>query len=1254
MRGRVNLHINAHSRSTPRFRWPLLIFVRHEQRKNCEARSLRSPVNGARMCNARFCLTATLTVACYLLGLPPLYADYCARLNEVIAGKTLNETVTHSSNETLIPGFDRCFNKVGTRRGIRCIKSVASVEERDQFIAELDSKTQICLRKSTRQTFLSDITYWTEEDVLEISAAGIDSFSAPVKAGVSVELVDKALRHNFIMLSSTFFDRMMTPSSGVNEFKREASRLLSAAIQVYGEKHEKIAGVLAKLAFHASLKGDYQATADYYARAVECWDQSERAADFDLVGTLQAWGRVLASSNQLRKSADVYRRAYSALLSTRGVVSNDTSSALLALVKVLDSEGKMSESDIYLEKAFDALEFAGEGANVQKMIVMLNFARRQRDHGNTKLAETFYRKASGLELLAAESQDELGREALSITEELADFLSLEGRTEAVEILLKEALNLLQKKASPNSTGRASQFKKRVDPNLVGKASLFISLSELYLKNGAIHKAVSAIAEARSIFATGGSDFVGEWIATYAMEGMAYSKSRETRKALELLSNAKALALKNLRGEQRERNIVLLASELGKAFLGVNDAKSAKTVLVEAQSILTKYRSSQEREWKDIVGGPGEREIRLTLAKTLFDLRDYDAALRELLVVVKITQQQNTERVSRSALGGVGPDQAEITEELLFLAANLLGKMPTKRNEIWARSFELAQTIFESSAAKSVAKSAVRAGRSPEVARLVRQLQDFRLAREDLADRIAQERAVDLRDANKTSSGAFRAQLAAIDAKVSEHEKQLCESEPSYCTLLKPGVVSPSALWPKLESDEALVFIVSMDKRTYVWTLAERKFRYDVVDLKRQELSEKVGALRCGLDEDQWFGVSRTVRCKALLGIEAPEPAAPLPFHLGIAHKLYLSLFGQNKDLLKGKRLLVVTLGPLTSLPLQVLVDMKPSTELPTTFEGYRGVAWMGRMYAISVLPSVASLLALRDDTGKLHAIKRYIGYGNPVLSGDETCKQIEVPDRCPSVTIIGEKVQSEPALRVAVSRRPGRRSPDLGTVFSNEAAAGSVLANVRRLCPLPDTGYEVRCVAERLGVPATEIRLGDAATEADIKHLSDTGELANYRVIHFATHGLLAGDVELMAKRRGEPALVLTPPPTSHDDDDDGLLTASEVSQLRLNADWVVLSACNTASGGAMGADALSGLGRAFFYAGARALLVSHWPVYSDAAVRLATETFNIAEQRSETGRASALQMAMTLLMEDESEKDNVHPAVWAPFALIGEGSIAR
>jgi CHAT domain-containing protein len=116
-------------------------------------------------------------------------------------------------------------------------------------------------------------------------------------------------------------------------------------------------------------------------------------------------------------------------------------------------------------------------------------------------------------------------------------------------------------------------------------------------------------------------------------------------------------------------------------------------------------------------------------------------------------------------------------------------------------------------------------------------------------------------------------------------------------------------------------------------------------------------------------------------------------------------------------------------------------------------------------------------------------------------------------------------------------------------------------------------------------------------------------------------------------------------------LTASEVAQLKLNADWVVLSACNTIAGDKPGAEALSGLARAFFYAGARALLVSHWSVESKAATRLTTSTFELLQADPKLGRAEALRRAMLAYLNDKTSPENAYPALWAPFALIGEGS---
>ena len=134
-----------------------------------------------------------------------------------------------------------------------------------------------------------------------------------------------------------------------------------------------------------------------------------------------------------------------------------------------------------------------------------------------------------------------------------------------------------------------------------------------------------------------------------------------------------------------------------------------------------------------------------------------------------------------------------------------------------------------------------------------------------------------------------------------------------------------------------------------------------------------------------------------------------------------------------------------------------------------------------------------------------------------------------------------------------------------------------------------------------------------------------------------------------EPGLILTPPDKATAEDD-GYLSASEIASLKLDADWVILSACNTAAGSAEGAEALSGLARAFFYAGARALLVSHWAVYSDSTVKLITKALSVMASDKTVGRSEALRRSMLVLIEN-GDPHEAHPAYWAPFVVVGEGA---
>jgi CHAT domain-containing protein len=201
---------------------------------------------------------------------------------------------------------------------------------------------------------------------------------------------------------------------------------------------------------------------------------------------------------------------------------------------------------------------------------------------------------------------------------------------------------------------------------------------------------------------------------------------------------------------------------------------------------------------------------------------------------------------------------------------------------------------------------------------------------------------------------------------------------------------------------------------------------------------------------------------------------------------------------------------------------------------------------------------------------------------------------------------------------------------------------VRALAALPDTGKEIQAIGKMLSPKDPKPwRLGIEAIEEQIRRLP----LDQYRILYFATHGLLPGEL----KCQTEPALVLTPPAiTPRDKSSDGLLQASEISTLKLNADLVVLSACNTAGGnGRFGGEALSGLAEAFFYAGARGLVVSHWQVPSESTALLMTAMFSKIGPDFSVGPAKALSEAQQFISK---QKGKEHPYFWAAFTVIGDG----
>jgi tetratricopeptide (TPR) repeat protein/CHAT domain-containing protein len=576
--------------------------------------------------------------------------------------------------------------------------------------------------------------------------------------------------------------------------------------------------------------------------------------------------------------------------------------------------------------------------------------------------------------------------------------------------------------------------------------------------------------------------------------------------------------------------------------------------------------------------------------------------------------------------------------LVKVVHRLALKEPNNAGTQAREMFESAQWTLASEAASSLAQMAARGAKDdPALAILVRERQDL-VAEWQKRDGVRTAAALQLPDnRNKTDEAANVARLAIIDKRIAEIDLRLKAEFPDYAALASPAPLSATDVQALLGPDEALVLFLDTPKwdptpeETFIWVVTRTEVRWVRSDVGRPALTREVAALRCGLDATSWNGDGAT-KCGGLLQLpfdKAPHVDPPLPFNHARAHALYRALFGEVEDLIKGKHLLLVPSGALTQLPFQVLVTVQPTTN------DHRQIAWLAREHTLTVLPSVSSLRSLRQLAKASRANRTLIGFGNPLLDGPDAryakwASAARSKQSCPNA--------SERHLAASTIERRGLLPVSL--------LSGRVeVSQIRSQVPLPETADELCAVASDLGVSGDEIRLGERATETEIKRLSEAGELSKYRIIDFATHGAIAGQVS----GTSEPGLLLTPPKTGSETDD-GYLSASEIAALKLDADWVILSACNTAAGGAEGAGALSGLARAFFYAGARALLVSHWAVYSDATVALITGAVKRMAADKTVGRADALRQSM-LAMIDSGKPDEAHPAYWAPFVVVGEGA---
>jgi CHAT domain-containing protein len=638
-------------------------------------------------------------------------------------------------------------------------------------------------------------------------------------------------------------------------------------------------------------------------------------------------------------------------------------------------------------------------------------------------------------------------------------------------------------------------------------------------------------------------------------------------------------------------------------------------LAAAQSLLKREIARVGEKHFDAASARGILAVGLMRAgKDADAIREFKAALPVLLAA----SRENADDDDATVVAGRSQRLQGIVEAYIKLLANT----QSASGDFAADTFSLADSIRGHSVQQALTASGARASiKDPALAELVRNEQD--LGKQVNAQLGLLNNILALPSAQRDEKGV-KGVNASIEKLRSDRDKARAEINkrfPSYADLVDPKPPSVAQIKATLADGEAMLSFYFGRDASFVWAVPkEGAVAFAEIKATSGEIESKVRKLR-----------------------EALEPQAAMisdipPFDLKLGYELYSTLLKPVEAGWKqSKSLIVVTNGALGLLPISLLPTAPAQIDAndDPLFSSYRAVPWLARKYAVTMVPSSSALRTLRQLPPGKPGRGELIAFGDPLFSAEQAAEAAKAE------TLI--KVADAGAVTTRGMPLKRRSSPKLEGVDSAELAM---------LPRLPDTADELKSIALALQAdPSKVLKLGKDANEDAVK----TMDLSGFKVLAFATHGLVPGELNGLT----QPALALSAPAVAGVGGD-GLLTMEEILSLKLDADWVVLSACNTGAGAGAGAEAASGLGRAFFYAGTRALLVTNWSVHSQSARELVTNLFKRQADDPKLTRGEALRQAMMALadgpgylrVDGKTEFTYAHPLFWAPYTIIGDGGV--
>ena len=604
-----------------------------------------------------------------------------------------------------------------------------------------------------------------------------------------------------------------------------------------------------------------------------------------------------------------------------------------------------------------------------------------------------------------------------------------------------------------------------------------------------------------------------------------------------------------------------------------------------------------------------------LAIANFKLGNFDESLKLFFENVPLIIQRSRQSETHSAgTQSITFRKRIILENYIELLAKIKGTIIEKKFGLDAISeaFKIADIARSSTVERLLAQSSARSTtNSPELSNLARREQDLQ---RQISSQWASLSTGALSGVIGTSSKDYA--RTSIDKLRSARATLMREIErefPGYANIINPPRMSINEARALLHDGERLLTVYIGEEKTFVWSVTKSNTpQMYVINKSRKTMDLLINNVRKGLNPEDIKTIG-----------DIPK------FDIAMAHNLFKILFENDySNWESAETLIYIPHGMLSTLPLAVLpLSNKSPTgkELPL-FSGYQKVDWIVNKFDIATLPSISSLNSLRSFSDRKVSQLNFLGIGNPQfsknLSNNTITKEIQ------GTTLRGKSSVIE--FRSVPSTR------DLPS------------ARLTVLPQLPGTGDEIYELAKILDADMTrDVYLGNEASEENVK----SAPLDKYNIIAFATHGLISGDLDGLY----QPALALSSPSVTGGTED-GLLTMDEIMALRINADWVVLSACNTGTADSASAEAISGLGGAFFYAGARAMLVSYWPVETTSSRILTTELFRLQRNNVNLTRSEALRQTYQSLIKHDGYRigsgeikfSYAHPIFWAAFNLIG------